>query len=315
VPPVDLFECCTLSSWLSDLVQLADLRYIDERKSIGRRTLPLASTSVPQLQDINGNAFQYLNTLSQLFEELVEHTEKMVDVDLRAITGVQTGPGQHVPFLTLSEYYRHPTCQRLINDRTTIQNCLYEAFGPERQTRFLMPRWSAAFHSQGTRMYWLNTGSAPALAIAKALALQNQRVHSVRGELEIQTLSPKVLEELLGFCTMVAVNNKYAVKMGLYELLKAVDFPVLSLHGLSPLSREAEGVVPTVPGESNKDELRRQLAATIDILIFPRASVMATFAAEMLLKENQDADFGKFLLRLARSQYARPEDYALAASR
>lgn len=303
VPRVNIEDYCKSSIWLHDLVQLADLSYIEVRNSVARRSQLVAPASVPQLQDINGNAFRHANVFGKMFEDLIQQSAGTVDVDLRAISGMQNGAGEDVVFQSMAEYLRHPHCQTmLLNQRPSIEQCLHQAFGTEKHTRFLLPRWSAAHHDKTPRLYWLNTGSPQALAIAQAKAIKEGRAHSVRGDLEVLQIRPKVLNDLLGMCTMVVVNNRFADQMGLYDLLRNVEFPVLALHGLAPFSPQEAQPAPLPTDMFFKTVNRSGTRSALDILIFPRSHPIATAFAELLLRENEGANFGEFLLRLMKSQ-------------
>jgi hypothetical protein len=303
VPRVNIEDYCKSSIWLQDLVQLADLSYIEVRNSVARRSQLIAPTSVPQLQDINGNAFRHANVFGKMFEDLVQQSSGTIDVDLRAITGLQNGPGEDVAFQSMTEYLRHPHCQTLqLNQRPTIEQCLHQAFGAEKHTRFLLPRWSAAHNGNTPRLYWLNTGSPQALALAQAKALKENKTHSIRGDLEVLQIRPKVLTDLLAMCSMVVVNNRFADQMGLYDLLRTVEFPVMALHGLAPFSPNEPQPAPLPTDMFFKTVNRSGSRSALDILIFPRSSAIGTAFAELLLRENDGANFGHFLQRLMKSQ-------------
>jgi hypothetical protein len=303
VQRVSIDAYCKSSIWLPDLIQLADLSYIEVRNSISRRSQLTTPTSVPQLQDINGQGFRYVNVYGKMLEDLIQQSSGTVDIDLRVVTGLQGGAGQDVAFRSMTEYYRHPHCQTLLlKQRMTVEQWVAQAFGPEKYTRFLLPRWSAAHHDHVPRLYWLNTGSPQALAIAQAKMLRDGSAHSVRGELEVLQIRPKVLSDLQSMCSMVAVNNQASDRLGLYDLLRTVDFPVLALHGLAPFSPMEPEREPRPEDMLVKTTRRTSTSSALDILLFPRSHPMSAACAEILLANNAGADFGAFLSRLMKSQ-------------
>jgi hypothetical protein len=278
------------SIWLRDLCPLAELGHLDARDSVAKPSLGAEQSNAPHLHDLNGNAYRHVRALAQLFEDLVFQATKDRDLDLRTISGLRDCSSSHIQFRTMDEYFRHPLCQAAqATQPASFKECIAATLGQEARTRLIVPAWSAWGNEGEPRVYWLNTGDAYQFAAARMLAMRDGHVHLIAADVESQHIRPKVLQDLLSVVTMVMVDSRHSEVLGLYDLLRSVDFPVLILRGLNPFAT------------ARPDQQRLEQ----DILLFPRASSLATGFAELLLVDNEAANFGAYLAELSRSQPTR----------